>query len=385
MILGWGVVCGLDVKPRLIDPDDPSKGIDPSKVAVTPGLAIDCCGREILICEEQEVPLIPEESECYKEKKEEEQAEKRLILCLEYHECKTEAVHLPSIACDQKEKCEFNRIRDSFKIRVISESECNIEPSCSKNCPLFENKTASLHDYLCEKLKKECPECPECPCVILAEIIITPSDNPYSISGIKIDQCSRRKLVYSNSLLYDLIQCFHGDLPHITWINWENGKTIPFVEFENGIYKDGVRVKFDRKMDGNTINKNTFLFLVKMREMETGNYRYEQIPGTVSYEYDGTSGDSICKFEIDSKWLTDVYFGYSTVAEEGGEFLVILRGDFIMSEGDECNPARALDGNFIGEKLPTGNGAEGGDFRSWFYVGPKESPAYEQGAKRGRK
>ena len=58
-ILGWGVVCGLDVK---------MKEGEPNKVIVKPGLAIDCCGREILVCEDKEVQLIPEESECHKEK-----------------------------------------------------------------------------------------------------------------------------------------------------------------------------------------------------------------------------------------------------------------------------------------------------------------------------
>ena len=43
MVNGWGVVCGLDVKKH------PS---DEMCVMVTPGLAIDCLGREILVCDE---------------------------------------------------------------------------------------------------------------------------------------------------------------------------------------------------------------------------------------------------------------------------------------------------------------------------------------------
>jgi hypothetical protein len=35
-----------------------------------------------------------------------------------------------------------------------------------------------------------------------------------------VDPCTNRKLVYNNSLLYDLIYCNHGDLPHIVDFTW---------------------------------------------------------------------------------------------------------------------------------------------------------------------
>ena len=80
---------------------------------------------------------------------------------------------------------------------------------------------------------------------------------------------------------------------------------------------------------------------------------------------------SVATFTINSNWLIDVYFGYSSIREKGGEFLVVLKGDFIMSLGDDCHPPKALDGNFIGGKLPSGNGSPGGDFTSWFFVRPE--------------
>ena len=49
---------------------------------------------------------------------------------------------------------------------------------------------------------------------------------------------------------------------------------------------------------------------------------------------------------------------------------MVLKGDFIMSVGDDCVPAKALDGDFIGARLPSGNGTPGGNFESWFFVGP---------------
>jgi hypothetical protein len=51
--------------------------------------------------------------------------------------------------------------------------------------------------------------------------------------------------------------------------------------------------------------------------------------------------------------------------------MVVLKSDFIMSAEESGKIAKALDGNFIGGKLPSGNGTQGGDFESWFYVEPK--------------
>jgi hypothetical protein len=44
---------------------------------------------------------------------------------------------------------------------------------------------------------------------------------------------------------------------------------------------------------------------------------------------------------------------------------VLFRADFAMDTQPE---ARAVDGNFIGARFPTGNGREGDQFESWFYV-----------------
>ena len=379
MISGWGVVCGLDVKGQTpADPNDLSKGYYDDKVLITPGLAIDCCGREILVCEEQTVELIPEECDCCKkEKKKEEkgQEKKELIICLEFFECKSEPINLPPIACDQKEKGEFNRIRDSFKIRVKPKSDVDLEDQCKEFCPL-EHKDKTVHHYLCEELKEGCCECPENPCLVLAEVTISPTEDPQHPHAIQIDVCSKRRHVYTNNLLYDLIHCYHGDLPHVIDVNWKNettvnGATVKWEDFKSGIYSAGVRVWFDRKMNGNTINANTFLFLVKMEDSDTGNYSHEHVPGEVSYAYDEATHESTATFKFTSEWIADVYLGYSRVREKGGEFMVVLKSDFIMSAEESGKMAKALDGNFIGGKLPSGNGTQGGDFESWFYVEPK--------------
>ena len=42
-VLGWGVVCGLDVC------------LENGCLMVRPGLALDCCGHELLVCAEQTI------------------------------------------------------------------------------------------------------------------------------------------------------------------------------------------------------------------------------------------------------------------------------------------------------------------------------------------
>lgn len=384
MISGWGVVCGLDVKQKSVDPNDPCKGYDNKKVVVTPGLAIDCCGREILVCEEREISVIPEKPECHQEQQKERKQQheqqrepqgggvkepERYIICLEYHECKTEPVNLPPIACDQKERSEFNRIRDGFKIYAKPESECE-QPLCGKKCPL-ENKSITINEYLCNKLKEGCPECPDCPCVILATVTVDDKGN------IDLDTCSQRKLVYNNQLLYELIDCYHGDLPHIIGINWPKpfDGSMKWATFENIMEKEGLQVTFDRDMKADTLNDKTFLFCVKHMDPDTGYYEYKYIPPE-SIVYG--SGLKKATFEVNKRWLKDVFEGFSAI-QNGAEFTVILRGDHIM----DVDNKRALDGKFIGGRLPSGNGTQGGDFVSWFFVGPK--PADETESKKGKK
>jgi hypothetical protein len=118
--------------------------------------------------------------------------------------------------------------------------------------------------------------------------------------------------------------------------------------------------------------------MVKMEDSDTGNYRYDMVPGDVSYQYDESTKSSVATFMITSKWLIDVFFGYSRIREKGGEFLVVLKGDFIMSVGNECVPAKALDGDFIGATLPSGNGTPGGNFESWFIIMPEPEGAFSE-------
>ena len=94
-----------------------------------------------------------------------------------------------------------------------------------------------------------------------------------------IDPCSKRRLVYGNPVLYDLIRCFHGDLPHVTTINWQtNGAMMSWDDFYNrhlqGRHQGRVRPEDGRP----TINENTFQVMVKMEDSDTGNFTVRNDP-----------------------------------------------------------------------------------------------------------
>lgn len=474
MVHGWGVVCGLDVKRIPKDPHDHTKGYSDTKVKVTEGLAIDCCGREILVCEDQYIDLDPIKSECYQEKVKKEDLQ-NLVICLEYNECKSESINSKPEACDQKEKSQFNRIRDSFKISVRCKEDIDNYNKSGRLCPLdnrigvwfdwnkvrreyidpedelrfkeyllqkydvdwvresiiekdekddkkikvtmgenkisleineektkvdliingtwtdefivkekeknelivFKNQT--VHHYLCKELKEGCSECPRHSCLILAEVTIVPSSiSNESPQHFKIDICSRRKLVYSNPMLYDMINCYHGDLPHITSINWSHGKKdIDWSQFvdlirrnQNGDDVDGpgLQVVFDRDVSG--VDERTFMFIVKYPEDREGGFSEDRyIPGEVNYNSETKKG----VFKVDLSWFIDL--GISAL-QEGAGFKIVIRGDHIL----DTETKKALDGNFIGGKLPSGNGTQGGDFVSWFYVNKIEN--YEKSKSR---
>jgi hypothetical protein len=394
MVNGWGVVCGLDVT---------WKDSRHTTVIVSPGMAIDCCGREIIVCEPTEKELIPEKDECSNKKPSKDTDE--LLICLEYQQCSTEQVEFPSVTCDPENTVKFNRIRDSYRIRV--RAGIRTDPIYGKICPLCEGKShpeeknrphipKTLHNYLCDKLKEPCPECKHA-CVVLATVIKKPiimppheqsqedtarqdyqsdiiSQNDVAQSDREerilpkyvIDLCSRRRLVYSNPLLFDLINCYHGDMPHVINLNWKHEDKVEWKEFVEKISKIGLTVAFDGKMKTGSINENTFQVFVVTMDPDR-NYIWEQIPGNIECSpYDANKNEMSATFKFTSpKWRADFIEGGSRVRERGGKFVIVLKSDFIISED---KPHKALDGNFIGGKLPSGNGTQGGDFVSWFHV-----------------
>lgn len=116
---GWGVVCGLDVR---CDPDPDH----PSRVLVTPGYAVGCCGDDVVVCEETPVELADacRRQEPYaglqprRAAEEGEEHPHRVVdLYLRYREEPSEPqTALGRSACREVAACEFARTRESFEV-----------------------------------------------------------------------------------------------------------------------------------------------------------------------------------------------------------------------------------------------------------------------------
>jgi hypothetical protein len=394
MVLGWGVVCGLEVYW------DPKR----RRIVVTPGMALDCCGHEIIVCQDRCLSIDENDDDCCLDDK--PKTAGKFVLCLEYDECCTEPIELPAVGCDESGRTEHNRIRDGFKLRLKRwEDACVKEPPEKVWCPDHYKhpvdgqantpncKTEDIHHYLCRQLK-HCAECEACDCVVLATVTIEaeqptpPAKDPKQIPGKTVaqspqpetfkdpivDSCTNRKLVYNNSLLFNLINCNHGDLPHIVDFSWRTD-TYPKREVTIDRFiqmmRDGLKVYFDKPMNADSLNAHTFIVSYLHRDTGTGAFIEKRIP--VQEIRAAREGDCYtATFIATERWIkheldaddSEIIAGLPNV-EPGVDIEITLRGSRIWSD-----EGKGLDGDYLADKLPTGNGTQGGDFVDWFRVMP---------------
>ena len=378
MVLGWGVVCGLEVEWD-----------KKSNFLVKPGLALDCCGHEVLVCEEQCLTFEGVVEDCHPDQQKPGEPIK-YVLCLEYDTCKVEPVELQPLGCEKQARTEYNRLREGFKLRFKPyEKDCHARTAKPIAClDRFKHdilkeesiscKTPTLHQHLCHKLKEGCPECACCSCVVLAtfNVLSRKDDKTGYVEITGFDACTDRRLVYGNNLLYDLIDCYHGDLPHIVDFDWRKETQQDhkmdwntFVQMMDPTKLDrGLTVTFDQEMNTASLNSHTFIVTFLHVDEGTGSLINKRIPGTVQTV--NTAGCFQATFVADQDWYKDELLAKNNELADGVEIEIVLRGSRILNTQ---TPAKALDGEFLADKLPTGNGTQGGDFVDWFQVLPRNA------------
>ncbi len=113
---GWGTVCGLRVEPHPHCPD--------RRVIVSPGLAVDCCGRELFVREPYQVELAPLVEALPAVESGTVRTPSTVYLCLRYDECFVEPVPALFTECGcSDERCEPNRIRDAVRFALMTEAQ----------------------------------------------------------------------------------------------------------------------------------------------------------------------------------------------------------------------------------------------------------------------
>lgn len=124
MLHGWGVVCGFDIQWEAGKP----------ALTVKPGMALDCHGNEILVCDPVDIDLSslpcsaktpPRGTVEYCLQQDAKQEPAVYYIGIRYHEVPTDPVpvYAPGGGCEEK-ACEYSRIREGFCIEIFDHRPC---------------------------------------------------------------------------------------------------------------------------------------------------------------------------------------------------------------------------------------------------------------------
>lgn len=224
---GWGVVCGLKVE---------NVPESPAQVHVTPGLALDYYGNEIQVCEERILDLLPSMP----------QTEHVFYICLQYKSCYAEPVRRPLEECGEfQEKCEYNRIRETYQLEVVehgSDRYNEIKAQCHDPFSLPTKSEAECIDFLedpCATLIEASPSREPCSCLLLSKVTLTPKTGGRMEKTI--DNCSVRKLLFSNDMLRETTKCLKEQLWKIHTAKIDRRQFVPLLaQTLKGLnYRDG--------------------------------------------------------------------------------------------------------------------------------------------------
>lgn len=190
-VFGFGVVCGLDVQ----------WGDDHDQIVVTPGVALDKWGREIIVPEK--TAPIPVRSDLARKATETEENYVHVVLC--YHECLSDPAPILTGECSDVEPCAPGAIRERYKLDFRPGCAPPITPKCSEPSVL----TGSRIDYpeLARLVTRGgCPPLAKDPCIPLANIRTAREGEAHRCDPEDI-HIAVRPIVYTNALLFDLLLC----------------------------------------------------------------------------------------------------------------------------------------------------------------------------------
>jgi hypothetical protein len=194
LVSGYGVVCGLDVEP----------GPEPNQIVVTPGVAIDKWGYEIIIPKKTNPITIPADlmgrvAGSYTQQKAEEETGVHVLIC--YHECESDPSPVLAGDCYSTQVCAPSTTREQYKIVF----KAGFAPPIVLECRFPDVIFGKRLDYptLARWVSTACPELPEDPCIPLANIRIE-ADQGHRCDPQNID-ITIRPIVYANDILLDLL------------------------------------------------------------------------------------------------------------------------------------------------------------------------------------
>lgn len=337
LLHGWGIVCGLRVIHH------PNPDCEDRWVVVRAGIAIDCCGRELILPEDTcfELPLPRPETGAEEPVEADENAlAGPFLLCLCYVEEEIEPV--PALyaegTCDPTRQ-EANRVREvaCLEVRGLDQVEADCwrvpggEPSarCRDDC----DHTLPGPAGICLE-----PECPCGECVPLARIDFDPANIE---AGFEIDTQGRRHLSVPPEFL-----------THIAGINWPHGGELSLSDLQD--MNGRLEMRFDRPLQPSTsdgLGINEYTMTVQYAEAQQ---QLEFLPYDLGNR-PKLENNCLAVYTMD---LEDI--PRSII---GSNVYITLYCDFVP----DCH-GNPVDGDHRWGRLPSGNGLPGGVFRSWFRI-----------------
>jgi hypothetical protein len=200
LVLGRGVVCGLAVEVNEAG----------DKVAVSPGLAIDGWGNEIVVPGRSRwIPVPPElvQSALGRAGDCRDDACIQVVIC--YHECRGDpAVVLAGDCCDP-DPCAPSTIREEYRVELRDDCAPKHDPSCKISNPFSGGRLDYEEIAKWVTYNRRCASLPADPCIPLANIGIIDDGDNSRCDPAKVD-VSVRPVLMSNVLLSELILALLG-------------------------------------------------------------------------------------------------------------------------------------------------------------------------------
>jgi hypothetical protein len=195
LISGYGVLCGLDVVPA-------HHG---RAVIVTPGVALDRGGHEVIVAHHSKpvaLPVRPQTEATATEWKKED----FVHLCLSFAPCEADQTPTSVDDCGQPTACTPSAIQERYKLHLRDGKAPEIICECSTPEIMLNGRLN--YATLVERITRHRPAVPHDLCIPLANICLPPGDTPPQGSSIDIHV---RPIVYTNDLLFDIILSLTGD------------------------------------------------------------------------------------------------------------------------------------------------------------------------------
>jgi hypothetical protein len=331
LFVGTGVACGLDLVEHEL-PECRSRW-----VVVRSGLAIDCCGREVVLCEDTRLQIADDSPT------EASEEPRSFVVCIRYREREIECVPVldDSCACTNP-GLHASRVREVGELQIVPLDETYPEgcwpQSTHAGCRGCDDP---------EELKAGCldADCSCGGCVPIGVVVVRPCE-PIEISDERPPGPPRAG----------------ATLTHVTQYSWTHGGELELGKLAT-THDGELRITFDRKLapaesaeSGTGINLATFVVQYAQSQADL-----EYLEPAEGYpRLDETGCTAIFRLPEERLRRKGGRYGRDSLTP-GTRVLVTLRCDFLL----DCQ-GQPVDGNHLGGRVPTGDGVPGGTFESWF-------------------